>query len=61
MRKIALVPMTQNQVSALRHPFLADFKIMRWEATNLLKGIEIAPVAKRNENMEIKKKEQSSC
>jgi hypothetical protein len=53
--------MTQNQVSALRHPFLADFKIMRWEATNLLKGIEIAPVAKRNENMEIKKKEQSSC
>jgi hypothetical protein len=55
LEQIALEPMTQDQVLALRHPFLADFKIVRREVTDLLEGIKIDPVAERNENVEIKK------
>jgi hypothetical protein len=52
--RIVFMPMTQNQVMALCHPFLADFKIVKCAATDLLKKIEIKPVSK-NENIKIKK------
>lgn len=55
MERIAFMPMTQAQVMALRHPFLADFKMGKRAAADIIQGIKIEPVEKRNADMKMKK------
>jgi hypothetical protein len=41
MDRIDLVPMTTNEMFALRHPFLADFKPVEVEAGRILKKLQV--------------------
>jgi hypothetical protein len=40
---------------ALRHPFLADFKVRELDTTRLLDDMIIKPVTGRNKNLEVEK------
>jgi hypothetical protein len=51
---ISFMPMTQDQVMLLRHPFLADFKITKTASTEILRRINIE-LAEQNEYIKIRK------
>lgn len=56
LEHIAFIPITPNQILKLRHPFLADYRIVEKVTTGQLRKIEINPVGK-NDNIEIVKEE----
>lgn len=55
MERIAFMPMTQVQVMALRHPFLADFKMGKRVSADIIQGMKIEPAEKRNAAIKMKK------
>jgi hypothetical protein len=55
MERIAFVPMSHEQVLALRHPFLADFKVAKRVPTDAINEIKIEPATQRGITIKMQK------